>query len=207
MIGGLIQQLCLGSDQVEEVVSLVRRPSGVEHTKLTEVIVDDFLNLNKEADYLNDIDMVFYCLGVYTGAVDRELFHQITVTYPKVLAETLINNNTHPRFCLLSGDGADRSGKSRFIFAKDKGEIESILSNMGFYAFHAFRPGYIYPVTPRVEPNFSYQLSRWLYPVIRLIGKNASVKSTELAQAMFNVGLQGHKLEVLRNRHIVTLVN
>ena len=89
------------------------------------------------------------------------------------------------------------------MFAKDKGAIEKRLSAIGFAAFHAFRPGYIYPVTPREEPNFSYRVSRWLFPVIRLLGSNVSIKSTELAQSMFNVRLYGADMEVLENSKIL----
>ena len=74
--------------------------------------------------------------------------------------------------------------------------------------FHTFRPGYIYPVTARKEPNFMYSISRALYPVIRLLGSNASIKSTELAEAMFKVGLQGAEKEILENKDILkTLVD
>jgi hypothetical protein len=34
-------------------------------------------------------DVVFYCLGVYTGAVDRETFRTIMVIYPQALEKIL----------------------------------------------------------------------------------------------------------------------
>ena len=202
MIGSQVIDLCLDDPGVSSITSLVRRPSGIQHAKLKEVIINDFLHLHKDAPYFNSIDVVFYCLGVYTGSVDRETFRAITVDYPAALATVLHEKSPELRFCLLSGAGADRSEKSRFIFAEDKGAIENRLSKIGFAAFHTFRPGYIYPVTPRHEPNFSYWLMRWLYPLIRLFGKNASIKSTELAEAMVKVGLNGSELEILENRDI-----
>ncbi len=79
---------------------------------------------------------------------------------------------------------------------------ENQISKLGFN-FFTFRPGYIYPVTPRKEPNWMYRLSRSLYPIIKLFGKNSSIKSTELAQEMFQVGLSGAKKEVLENVDIL----
>ena len=72
--------------------------------------------------------------------------------------------------------------------------------------FYTFRPGYIYPVTARKEPNFMYSISRALYPVIRLFGSNASIKSTELAEAMFKVGLGGTENEILENKDILRIL-
>lgn len=206
MIGSLVLAHCLEDARVSKVTSLLRNTTGLKHDKLTEIIVDDFLVLDDMAGRFKDLDAVYYCQGVYTGAVDRETFRQVTVDYPDALANAVLANSPQARFCLLSGAGADRTEKSRMAFARDKGIIENRLSAKGLGSFHSFRPGYIYPVTPRQEPGFGYRLSRWLYPVIRLFGDNASIRSTDLAQAMFQVGMTGHELEVLENRDIARLV-
>ena len=177
MIGSLVLEQCLLSRDVATVTSLVRKHSMVEHEKLNEVVVDDFLNLDAQAPYLQAVDVVYYCLGIYTGAADRETFRQVTIDYPATLARVLIKHNPQLRFCLLSGAGADRTEKSRMMFAKDKGTIENILSTIGLKSFHTFRPGYIYPVTPRKEPNIGYSIYRMLYPIIRRLGSNTSVRT------------------------------
>jgi nucleoside-diphosphate-sugar epimerase len=207
MIGGLVLQLCLDNQEISSVTSLVRKPSGVNHSKLNEKIIDDFTALDKDEKYFESIDIVYYCLGVYTGAVDRDQFRNITVQYPDSLAQILYSKNPDIRFCLLSGAGADRSERSRMMFAKDKGIIENRLSKMGFKAFHAFRPGYIYPVTPRKEPNFTYRVSRILYPLIKLFGSNSSIQSTELAALMFKIGLSGSDKEIFENKDIMENVD
>ncbi|MFC1524282.1 NAD-dependent epimerase/dehydratase family protein [Thermodesulfobacteriota bacterium] len=206
MIGGLVLEHCLESPEIAKVTSLVRRSTGIKHDKLDEVIIEDFLDLEENVQYFESVDVVYYCLGVYTGSVDRELFRKITVDFPETLAKVLVKKNPGLRFCLLSGAGADRTEKSRMMFAEDKGTIESRLSKMGFASFHAFRPAYIYPVTPREEPNFSYKLWRFLYPLVKLFGDNTSIKSTELASAIFKVGIEGCDQEILENRKILELV-
>ena len=203
MIGGLILEYCLKSQEVTHITSLLRCPTGKSDSKLDEIIIENFLKLDEIDDKLVGIDIVFYCQGVYTGAVDRETFRQITVDYPAILAQTLVKKNKDLSFCLLSGKGADRTERSRMMFAMDKGIIENRLSNIGFRSFHAFRPGYIYPVTPREEPNSSYKLFRLLYPLVKLLGKNSSITSEQLAVSMFGVGLHGSHLEILENRDIL----
>ena len=210
MIGSLVLEHCLQSEEVSRVISLVRRSSITEDPKLEEVVIEDFLDLDEEAEYWDSVDVVYYCLGVYTGAVDKELFRQITIDYPEALATLLRKKSPDLVFCLLSGAGADRSETSRMMFARDKGSIENKLSKMGFKSFFTFRPGYIYPVTPRTEPNFSYTVMRFLYPVIRLMGKNSSIKSTDLAAAMVEVGLHGSDgsdLEIFENKDILELAS
>ncbi|MEI6190484.1 MAG: NAD-dependent epimerase/dehydratase family protein [Chitinophagia bacterium] len=206
MIGGIILDLCLQDDRISEVVSLVRKPSSVKHKKLTELLVEDFMRYEDFQPVFENIDIVFYCVGVYTGSVPRDAFRKITVDYPLALATVLYKHSPGLRFCLLSGQGADRKEQSKLMFAKDKGTIENLLSKIGFDSFYSFRPGYIYPVSPRKEPNFSYRLFRGLYPVLKLMGKGFSIKSTELARAMFMVGLEGASKEVLENGDIVDVI-
>lgn len=207
MIGGLVLDHCLNSDEIANIISLVRRPSGKEHPKLTEIVVNDFLQLDELSEPLKNIDIVYYCLGVYTGAVPADEFRKITVDYPKVLADKLVENQCKTTWCLLSGQGADRSERSRMMFARDKGAIENYLSALDLSAFYSFRPGYIYPVEKRQEPNLSYRISRKLYPLLKWMGTKFSIQSTELAKGMFLVGLNGFEQQVLENKDIVALGN
>jgi len=206
MVGGIILDLCLNSEQVQEVISLVRKPSGKQADKLKEIILSDFtIYDHADIDFTN-VDAAFFCIGVYTGAVPREQFRQITVEYPVAFAKAIYEYSPNATYCLLSGAGADRAGKRKSAFAHDKGVSENLLAAIGFKAFHTFRPGYIYPVTKRKEPNLMYTVSRALYPLIKRMGKNASITSEELAKGMFKVGLEGHPEEVLENRDILAVL-
>ena len=207
MIGSLVLRQCIEHPDVTEIISLCRRPSKNVHSKVSEVIVSDFLALDEDAMYFRNIHAVYYCLGVYTGAVDKDKFVQITVDYPETLARVVSQKSPGARFCLLSGAGADRTEKSKMAFAKAKGTIENRLSQVFPGTFHTFRPGYIYPVVARQEPGTGYRILRWLYPIIRLFGDNSSIRSTDLASAIFTAGLFGNPSEVLENRDIVKLAN
>lgn len=203
MIGGLLLDHCLQSNVISQVTSLVRKPTGINHPKLKEIIVKDFLKISVSDDYMKNQDVAYFCLGVYTGAAPRELFRQITVDYPLTFARAFRENNPDSVFCLLSGAGADQTEKSRMMFAKDKGAAENGLIALNFKAFYSFRPAYIYPVEKRTEPNFSYRLMRALYPLIKLTGQNNSIESTQLARSMFQVGLHGAPKSILENKDII----
>jgi hypothetical protein len=54
---------------------------------------------------------------------------------------------------------------------------------------HLVRPGYIYPVTPRREPNLGYRVLRAIYPLASRIYPGVGVTSEEVARAMVYAGL------------------
>ena len=200
MIGGIVLQLCLKSNEVAEIISLVRKPTNLKNEKYKEVIVEDFLNYDHYFDLFNNVDIVFYCLGVYTGSVPADVFRKINYDYPLNLAKSIHKNSPNATFCLLSGQGADRTEKSKLQFARDKGAIENALSALSFKSFYSFRPGYIYPTTKRKEPNFFYIASRYLYPILKLLGNSLSITDLQLANTMLVVGLNGYTNEILENK-------
>jgi len=204
MIGSLVLEHCISSSQIGQVISLVRKPRDSRHSKVREVIVPDFEDYSKDPEVFKDVDVAFFCIGVYTGQVPDALFKEITVDYAVAFAKAVKAGNSKATLCLLSGAGADRTEKSRTAFARYKGMAENQISQLALN-FYTFRPGYIYPVTPRKEPNLMYKISRALYPLIRRMGPNSSITSTQLALAMFRVGLEGAATEILENRTILTL--
>ncbi len=202
MTGSLILERCLSSSEVYEVISLARKRSSQTHPKLKEVIVSDFRNYEEIGSMFENIDAAFFCIGVYTGQVPASKFKEITVDYAVSFAQALKKKSPNAKLCLLSGAGADRTEKSRAAFARYKGIAENRISELGL-EFYAFRPGYIYPVSPRKEPNIMYKILRIAYPLMKLMGPDSSIRSTELAQGMFNVGLEGAELEILENKDIL----
>ncbi|MCP4441942.1 MAG: hypothetical protein GY810_23790 [Aureispira sp.] len=203
VVGNLVLKYCLASTDIDEVRVLGRKSVNNQSPKIKEVLTDNFKDYTPHHLLFENIDAAFFCIGVYTGQVPKDQFKEITVDYAIKFAETVKQYSPKATFCLLSGAGADRRERSRVAFAKFKGMAENQISALDFDRFYTFRPGYIYPVTPRKEPNITYKISRFLYPLIKLFGKNMSIKSTELAKGMFNVGLNGAKQEILENRAIL----
>ena len=199
MVGSHLLDICQQSEEVDTIFILSRKPSNLQHEKTKEIIVDDFMNYDKAIPMMEKIDVVFFCVGVYTGAVDRDTFRTITIDYPVALAKAVYSKFTDSRFILLSGAGADRTEKSKVMFAKDKGVAENKLFEIYGNHFHSVRPGYIYPVIKRKEPNLSYSFFRMLYPIIKLLGKKYSITSLELAKAMFALGMNKQEQTVFEN--------
>jgi uncharacterized protein YbjT (DUF2867 family) len=117
---------------------------------------------------------------------DAEL-RKTTVDYTIEFARVLRLSSPDAAFSFLSGGGADPTGRSRIPYARYKGQAENALIAAGFPSVYIFRPAYIYPVSPRKEPNFSYRLMRTIYPVFRALFPNQVIRADDLARAMVDV--------------------
>ncbi len=203
MVGSEALKLALESSQVSEVVVLTRRATGTKHAKLTEVIHQDFYNYQDIASSFRQIDAALFCLGAYTGSIPDAEFKRVTVDLTQAFAEILHQHSPQAVFCFLSGQGADPVEKSKVSFARYKGMAENALLAQGFRRVHIYRPGYIYPVKPREEPNLLYRLIRPLYPAISKLYSNIGLDSVALAESMLKGALQAGQGQILENRDIL----
>ncbi|MCB1045884.1 MAG: hypothetical protein KDC10_01680 [Calditrichaeota bacterium] len=212
MVGGLLLRLCLDDARIGRVSVIGRRPCGVTHARLQETIHPDFDHCEPLSAALAGQDVVFYCIGVYTGAVSADELRRVTAEQPAHLARVLHAVSPGAYLAFLSGMGADRNQRSRIAFARHKGVAENALLALGFTRLGIFRPGYIFPVTARREPTLAYRVFRWLYPVLNPLWPNMGLTSDELARAMLGWALdesdrapsstfENHEIRRLAARH------
>jgi len=64
MVGEGVLLECLNHPDVEQVLVINRRPGGVSHPKLREIIHADFFNLASIEQRLIGFNACFFCLGV-----------------------------------------------------------------------------------------------------------------------------------------------
>jgi uncharacterized protein YbjT (DUF2867 family) len=207
MVGGYALRYALDDLAIGSVMAIGRRELGISHPKLKEVLHHDFADCSALAEVLAGQDAAVFCLGTYTGAVSEAELRTITVDYTVEFARVLRGSSPEAAFSFLSGSGADPTGRSRMAFARYKGEAEKVLLASGFPHLYIFRPAYIYPVEPRKEPNFSYRLLRWIYPVFRTLFPNQVIRADDLARAMVDVvalGTAGGP--IFENRDIRALI-
>ena len=207
MVGGYALRFALEDSAVISVMAIGRRPLGISHPKLNEVIHQDFGDCSGLAEPLSGQDAAIFCLGVYTGTVSDTQLREVTVDYPIEFARVLHLSSPDSAFSFLSGSGADQSGRSRMAFARYKGEAETALLRTGFSHVYIFRPAYIYPVEPRKEPNLGYRVLRAVYPVLRTLFPSQVIPADDLARAMVDVVLsQNERGPVFENSEIRTMV-
>jgi len=205
MVGGYVLRVALDHAAVGTATAIGRKPTGLAHPKLNEVLHQDFADCSALAGALSDQDAAVFCLGAYTGAVPDAELRRITVDYTIEFARVLRGSSPNATFVFLSAGSADPTGRSRIAYARYKGEAEKALTAAGFPRVYIFRPGYIYPVHPRREPNFSYRLLRVIYPAFRVLFPNQVIRADDLARTMVDVAVRGTGKSgrlVLENRDI-----
>src|SRR5258705_1631869 len=169
----------------------------------------DFADCSALAETLSGHEAAVFCLGTYTGVVPDAELRKITVDYTIEFARVLRGSSPDAAFSFLSGNGADPTGRSRMAFARYKGEAEKTLLAAGFPRVYRFRPAYIYPVQPRMEPNVTYRLLRAIYPVFRQLFPNQVIPADDLGCAMVDVAVRETRETgglVFENRDIRALV-
>ena len=191
MVGGYALRYALADPAVARVTSIGRKPLGISHDRLTEVVHRDFADCSALAGALTSQDAAVFCLGTYTGSVPDAELRRITVDYTIEFARVLHGSSPDAQFSFLSGSGADPTERSRIAFARYKGAAEKALAAVGFPHVYFFRPAYIYPVEPRREPNLGYRVLRAAYPLLRLLFPNQAIRADDLGHAMVDVVTHG----------------
>lgn len=189
MVGGQVLALLLERTEVEKVVSIGRRESGVTHAKLHEIVHTDFLDLSAVKSDLTGADVCFYCLGVYQGQVPRDAYLEITCDYQKALTDALSKASPQATFVLFGAQGADPTEKSPALFARAKGRAENLLNETVFPKKYIFRPGYIHPTGARRPPGMAYTLMRPIAGLLLSLFPRFGLTDRQLAQAMVTAGL------------------
>lgn len=123
----VLKQL-LSNDLYTEVISLVRRKSAVEHSKLNEIIVD-FDSLESYTNIING-DVAFSCLGTtIKEAGSKAAQWKIDFDYQLAFAQKAKENEVKT-FVLISSIGAHV--KSKFFYTQMKGKLDKEVLNLNF---------------------------------------------------------------------------
>ncbi|WP_426492140.1 epimerase [Hymenobacter sp. 102] len=204
MVGEGVLLECLQTPEVEQVLSISRRPSGHQHPKLRELLHEDFQNLGPIADQLTGYNACFFCLGVSSVGMQepeyRRLTHDLTLHFARTL---LAHNGPDLTFCYVSGAGTDDTLRSRQMWARVKGETENELRQLGFRQAFMFRPGFLRATPGQRHVLSYYKYFGWLYPVLRGVAPKFASTITELGQAMLHVARRGYPKPILEVPDIV----
>ena len=78
MVGNGVLIECLESDLIEKVLVINRSSINMNHPKLTEIILEDFNNLEEIRDKLVGYDGCFHSMGVSSLGVSKDVYENIT---------------------------------------------------------------------------------------------------------------------------------
>lgn len=183
LVGGHCLEMLLASPLYKEVRVFNRRSMKIEHPKLKEFIID-FEDFEDYSDWIKGADL-FCCLGTTRKkAGSKEAFAQVDYTYVYEIAKVAARNKVN-QFLLVSAIGADKD--SMFFYNQVKGEIETAVNNLDFWAVHIFRPSLL--LGNRNEQRIGEQIAMNVSKLFNLVTdkiapKYSAVKAEQVAKSM-----------------------
>jgi hypothetical protein len=205
MVGEGVLHECLKNPLVESILIINRKPSGVWHPKLKEIIHADFFNLTPIAHELKGYNACYFCLGVSSVGISIDEFYKMTYTLTMHFAETLLAQSPKLTFCYVSGSGTDSSEQGFWKWARVKGKTENDLMKLPFKKVYAFRPGYMHPTPGLHNTQKYYRYLSGLYPAFRSLFPSYVSSLTQLGLAMINTVNKGPQKNILEVKDINAL--
>src|SRR5688572_12319861 len=205
MVGEGVLHECLQHEDVENIVVINRKPCGVQHSKLKEIIHRDFYDLSPIENQLSGYNACFFCLGVSAVGKKEPEYFKLTYTLTMYFAETVLRQNNNMTFCYISGASTDSTEKGRMMWARVKGKTENDLMKLPFKKVYAVRPGFLRATKGLKNTLGLYRFVGWLYPVLKLIFPNSGSSLKELGLAMINVVRKEYSKNILEVKDIIAL--
>ncbi len=196
MVGEGILIECLNQPQVTKILSVSRKPTGLQHPKMKEYIVPDFLALRVNDENLKGYDACFFCAGVSSVGMREEEYRRITYDTTMNFAKAL-NPDQQMSFVYVSGGGTDSTEKGRLAWARIKGKTENDLMKLPFKQSFGFRIGLLIPSPGQKRVLKYYKYVSWMLPVIKLTIPNAVSTMNQVALAMIYVSQHGYRNNVI----------
>lgn len=197
LVGNLVLQNLLQTQQITKVIVLVRRKLDITDAKLFQVIIEDFSQMKSRSQDLRG-DFYFCCLGTtIKDAGSKEQFRKVDFTAIVEFAQ-IAKNNQARAFTLISSAGANAS--SLIFYNKVKGETEDAVRALEFTRLVIMRPGLLIGKrkTLRVAEQTFIHISNTLAKILPGPIMNRMVThSDQLARRMVQEGLRMNPGQVM----------
>lgn len=205
MVGAGVLHVILDHPDVESVLVIGRRPCGVKHAKLKELLHNDFFNYSAIEEQLRGFNACYFCLGVSSVGMNEKDYTRISYDLTMSAATVLSRLNPGMTFCYVSGTGTDSTEQGRIMWARVKGRTENALMKLPFKAAYLFRPGFIKPIKGVGNAHAVSAAVGQLYPVWKFFFPRYVCTLEELGLAMVRAAGQGYPEHILENKDITHL--
>lgn len=202
MVGEGVLLECLDNYAVKKVLMINRKPSAIKHPKLEELIVLDFMQLDRYADVLRNYDACFYCAGVSSVGMNEIKYTYVTYDTTLAFARTLSEINPDMVFNFVTGSHTDTSENGKVMWARVKGKTENDLMKLPFRGQYNFRPGFMKPFKEQQNIKTFFKIIMPLFPIL-FPKKSLTLK--DVGQAMINTVKEGYPKQILEIEDIKIL--
>jgi len=187
MVGAGALREALADPDVEAVLSVGRRPCGVQHPKLRELLLPDLFQADAAASQVTGWDACIWAVGISSVGLDEAAYARVTEELTLLWARTLLRLNPGLSFCYCSAAGAGGS----MMWARVRRRVEDALRALPFRHAGCVRPGFIQPGPGIVSNVKLYQvfiaLFAPLFPLLVRWLPSWATTSERLGRAMLRV--------------------
>ncbi len=169
----------LNVDAVEKVLSVSRKPTGIQHEKLEEYLVKDFMQLKEGDPHFIGYDAVFFIAGITSVGTPRDEYARISMEIPLHFSD-IMPDKKQMTFIYLSGAGTNPDGK--LFWQKMKGKTETGIQTKGFRRTFALRPAIMKWAKGQKHIQTMQYFVVPLYPLLRRLGQANSMREVALSQ-------------------------
>ena len=205
MVGEGVLLECIQHPDVESILLINRRPCGLTHPKIKEIIHTDFFDLLPVESRLSGYNACFFCAGVSSVGMKEPEYTRITYDLTVKFAQTLSKLNPDMTFCYVSGAGTDSSEKGRMMWARVKGKTENDLMKLQVKNVFSFRPAFMNPTKGQKNAPAFYKYILWLYTIFHPIFPQYFGSLSDVGLAMINCTKYGFEKKVLEAKDIAGL--
>ena len=187
MVGtGTLREALVDPD-VEAVLSVSRRSSGVQHPKLQELLLPDLSDFAAVEPQLTGWDACLWAVGISSVGQDEAAYAKVTEELTLRWARALLRLNPVFSFCYCSAAGADGGT----MWARVRRRVEGAIKTMPFKHAGCVRPGAIQPGPGIRSQVRAYQalitVFRPLFPLVVRAFPGFATTSERLGRAMLRV--------------------
>lgn len=205
MVGEGVLHESLQHPDIEAVLVIGRKPCGVNHPKLKEIIHQDFFDITPILNQVRDYNACYFCLGVSSVGMKEPEYFKMTHTLTLNFAEKLSKVNPEMTFCYISGSATDSTEKGSSMWARVKGKTENDLIKLPFKAVYNFRPAFMLPTKGLKNTLSYYKYVTWMYPIGHRLFPNYFSTLAELGLAMINSSIKGYSKQILEVKDILAM--
>lgn len=186
LVGAQLLDMLLESKKYDKVYSLVRKPTGKQNPKLTELLVD-FDELKNTLSSITDVNDVYCCLGTTMKVAGSKMaFRKVDFLYPLFLAEWAVEKKAN-QFLMISAMGANPH--SSIYYNRIKGEIENEVSALPITSVAFFRPSLL--LGNRKEKRIGEKIGIAIFKTLSflfvgLLKNYKGIEATKVAKAMID---------------------
>lgn len=193
--GDGILKAALADPMIDKIHVITRRTTprieeGVASGKVQMTLHMDYLNYSAIHEQIEEVDAVYWAIGLSSFGVDEDTYSLIHVDFPVRFVNEWLEVSSKPAISFHYISSSDISEDSRMMWAREKVRAEKAL----FAAAEgtplrviAYRPDYIGPTVE--EAHLGQNLLYWFFAPV-----NAAVRARQIGEAMLEATIRGDEL-------------